>query len=107
MKEHTPGPWINKHWDANNVMAITAIAFRGVNQLALVKPPLTYNMEREEWHCTEANVEECEANARLIAAAPDLLEAAEQLITIWNNLAVAGNSNVGKLKKAIAKARGQ
>lgn len=79
---HTPGPWIDRHWDGNQQITITAVAFRGPNALALVRPPLTLDASKdfEFWTCTDADVTEAGCNARLIAASPDLLAACESAL---------------------------
>ena len=56
-----------------------------------------------------ANIETQKANARLIAAAPDLLEAAKATLSLWNKYGLGDDDNESEpvymaLKKAIAKA---
>lgn len=50
-----------------------------------------------------------EANARLIAAAPDLLAALEAVVTTggWDNLDTGGRGTHGAALAAIAKAKGE
>lgn len=52
-----------------------------------------------------------QANANLIAAAPDLLEALEYALSMWGDYLPAGNSNAMKAIKqaraAISKAKGE
>ena len=117
---HTPGPWIDKHWDANQQITITALAFRGPNVLALVRPPLTLIEPTPvraitEWSCTEKDVTEAAANARLIAAAPDMLQAlriAEEELQFDKERATYGteprvvDQALRLVRQAIAKAEG-
>lgn len=48
-----------------------------------------------------------EANARLIAAAPELLEAALAFIAPFEGIEVVQGSDIAKARAAIAKARGE
>ena len=71
MSAHTPGPWVTIRSGMRDNSAVATIE---------EKPP-----EMEEpnyWLVAQANTlrDEWEANARLIAAAPDLLEALEMLL---------------------------
>jgi hypothetical protein len=93
MSKHTPGPWLTtestEHWGRVNVTV--QAAFTG-NEIATA------------WQGT-ADVNR--ANARLIAAAPDLLEALKELV------AAAGGVNAGpltwlaKARATIARATGE
>ena len=93
---HTPGPWVIDHrrdWDKEI----------GIRQSG------------NGWHrfACQVDYDDCdpctaEANANLVAAAPDLLAAAEKLM----RAADEGDADLGmdahdELRAAIAKARGQ
>lgn len=99
--QYTPGPWVSGISGGRQVL---------------------YVASETAWICGELRnqsdmpADEAEANARLIAAAPDLLKALEALAT----LAVKGHSILARLQfsaegrelsqkvsSAIAKARGQ
>ena len=113
MSKHTPGPW---HLKLGQYGAPHEIAWepgKSYGQIAKV-------MTRSFAELPEAKSEaEIEANARLIAAAPDLLEAAERFIasidshpqdyeldTKAHGLAVCLNTRSGELlREAVAKAR--
>jgi hypothetical protein len=98
----TPGPWIMRNWTSATVLArrehTNALDQTSVwNAPVAVAQPWTSNAERL-------------ANARLIAAAPDLYEAATEALKL-----IAGSRAEGKgptnaealLKLALAKARGE
>ena len=93
--KHTPGPW-----KANFVISGAAYIFGGDRNFARV-----FN----EWQ-DEANRE---ANARLIAAAPELLEALESIAEFWNRdqneKAMIGACwhAIETAEAAIAKAKGE
>ena len=84
MDKHTPGPWhATKHTDTKGWTVSAG------NSIASVRPR-----------------EEAASNARLIAAAPDLLEVLED----WLRIAAAtgGDSVIGnRARAAIKKARGE
>ena len=88
--KHTPGPW---SWNV-----------RGFVGPASTEDDQSFGMICDEVaECTYSNG--CkEANARLIAAAPDLLEALEMAL-VW--LDYEGKYDVQGIRAAIAKARGQ
>lgn len=97
---HTPGEW-NWEWSKDisddGTIAVTC-TMAGRDGLPVC----------EVWGITEANVE---ANARLIAAAPDLLEAAkdalESLRRLPNGLGAFRVTCMQQLVNAIAKAEGK
>ena len=76
--KHTPGPWwlgVSEH--GRHFRAVDA---KGHGELATV----VWLMDDDDLYCAPSP--ECEANARLIAAAPDLLEALIKVTTTlaWN-----------------------
>jgi hypothetical protein len=100
MTKHTPGPWIisgSSIWNSDTHRAIYASGRKPVN-------------ERDE---------EGQANARLIAAAPEMLAALEALtswaieaqkrlpVETWSDLENHGTIEIIEAKAAIAKARGE
>lgn len=116
MSKHTPGPWQEKHWDGNNQITITAVAMRGPNVLALTRPPMTSVMDKDgnpTFECRSADVDEAEANANLIAAAPELLDACIMALEAEEfRLGKRGRGwdrafMVERLSAAIAKAEGR
>lgn len=97
---HTPGPWADEH------------------------DPLGYSGERRVWSSNGRNIalirpvgdpEETLANAHLIAAAPDLLEALDAIIGVQElshnaagfTMVYCSRSNFARARAAIAKARGE
>ena len=92
MSNHTPGPWeIKRHFDPG---------------YKFISAPKHSHLAQVVW-CMEdeGRSPECEANAYLIAAAPELLEALDKII---------GLAKVGRMvhvintaKAAIAKAKGE
>ena len=120
MSNHTPGPWIVKHFDKDGDILIDAPAKRGSGLLCRVFPPntvLDIGTKDEKWLCTEQDVDECEANARLISAAPDLLEALKKTLDMclalnaeqpayYDNVAVKRACTIADARAAIAKATG-
>lgn len=108
MSKHTPGPWLT---DRNNVHT---------GQIAIIHHCLNNDWVEvwtDKWAQTGLGEEEQEANARLIAAAPDLLEALktamQQLETdaIFMSLSGANGDHQAKAaliaRAAIAKTTGE
>ena len=93
MSKHTPGPW-----KANFAISGSVYIFGGDRNFACVF---------DEWR-DEANQE---ANANLIAAAPDLLEALEELLSMCQRQEDFHDDDDGcmfeRASAAIAKARGE
>ena len=96
--KHTPGPWVWEHWQ----MGLTAQ--NGTSVLAY------YDYEGMSLH--GKTEDEHEANAHLIAAAPDLLEALDRMIAeydLWGGYNDDGfkSGTILSARAAIAKAKGQ
>lgn len=84
---HTPGPWISDGFDVSGAISGAAICTV---------------MEADHFPCleegTEADVQaECEANVRLIAAAPDLLSELKRLARAYVSLMEAGRDRIIQL----------
>ena len=110
MSAHTPGPW----WpNTNSVGSWEVRTRRDVDE---ADPRADYGTDYGAYVCTgigdhteKRTRGNEEANARLIAAAPDLLEALEDLIGNYkeNKGAGLGIGPIMKAKTAIAKAKGE
>lgn len=97
---HTPGPWAIDRDDRPGMAWNNHIVQADRPHMAICFMT----------HSGRADNSECEANARLIAAAPDLLEALEGLAPILDNdgpLVAAYADMRAKVDAAIKKARGQ
>lgn len=79
---HTPGPWILDDFEVSGEVSGAATC---------------RVLEADDFPCieegTEADVQaECEANARLIAAAPDMLEALRDCASVLPQYRLKGNT---------------
>ena len=96
MSNYTPGPWRD---DSTHVRtAINSIATANNKRKHIAMINITKNPEYE------ITIEEHEANARLIAAAPDLLEALESIVG-GSTQRVSAELHT-RAQAAIAKAKG-
>ena len=91
IKIHTPGPWIV---DPNDEFAIKSKEYGGIG--------MVHNEPAE----IESLMNMARANAQLIAAAPDLLEAAQATLRLWNKYGLGDEDKERepvnyKLQKAI------
>ena len=104
--QHTPGPWTiedagesdikgEKYWDCE---------IRVPHRASIVRL-------MDSHHCEEFgfSAEETQANARLIAAAPDLLAALEEIYREFGDMGgpEGWSESVMKARAAIAKAKGE
>jgi len=94
MSEHTPGPWeIHPQFDS---------CYRDIsapNHIALAR--VVWRFEEED------RSPSCEANAHLIAAAPELLEALENLLKVHEGEGGTQHHAGDMARAAIAKAKGE
>ncbi len=94
---HTPGPWF-----LNGLAHTTTGGNRfasGVIHIGAGESPKTL-VAKVEWR--ELSTIECKANARLIAAAPDLLAALQWLADEYELLANRGHCSHANLKQSRA-----
>jgi hypothetical protein len=98
--KHTPGPWKAVR-NASFWEVVTPLPGQTLDQANEYSPSLAYVWGEGE--------EQAEANARLIAAAPELLEALKEIVGFWDSI-VPGecvNDMHVKARAAIAKATGE
>ena len=102
MSKHTPGPWFTKREGFSTVYVEARIGGGYLQEVAACGP-------------TAAGIRQQDANASLIAAAPDLLEAlicsvaafeGDQIDEIESDYGLATAQRVDMARKAIAKAEG-
>lgn len=99
---HTPGPWSYRHGDTRERPYVIGADFPGEGMICSMNPSRTPGL---------GNPSDWEANARLIAAAPDLLKAAKAALDACDTVAAcsvteAMDSAAKLLRSAIAKAEG-
>jgi len=96
---HTPGPWaalVDEQVPERGACYIHAAGQYGDEVIAEA-----YRVDADE-----GGIEQREANARLIAAAPDLLEAARIGLRALREEAPGNLSDIAEIERAIAKAGG-
>ena len=90
---HTPGPWTAEDWRwGTNFSSVWAVFANGTDGC----------MDKMPCECHGSNAE---ANARLIAAAPDLLEACKAAVIAFRIVELGEDTDV-MCQAAIAKAEG-
>lgn len=105
MAKHTPGPWLQYAALSSDFHNIRYIMGGGGEHVASVASGFS-NFRPNDFDQSTAL-----ANARLIAAAPDLLAELKSVSTIWANADPRDNSPFGetarRVNAAIAKAEGR
>ena len=101
MSKHTQGPWILSTRETDTPGVLLAFCIDSAEKFNIAS-----SQSQEHLGQDGLRAEEMLANANLIAAAPELLEALEALADRYND--VIGNEGVEcyKARAAIAKARG-
>lgn len=109
MSAHTPGPWNDVHVQGEGVRIVATGPFAPIGQ-RLAWVPADDTEQLASGRVVERVSIEARANARLIAAAPDLLAALELIYHVMCNADVldSGARRIAeaKARDAIAKARG-
>jgi len=107
--KHTPGPWrVCKRASCWAIQPITGAAPGNHNDVVYVATPYPGDPTAGSVTSQGRTKEECEANARLIAAAPELLEACEAVLAHLPDADKEGSwdcQSAQILRAAIAKAR--
>ena len=97
MNKHTPGPWVRS---GNNIKSRT-------DNCVVIRLPAQTDRVGDE---PPEQIERWDADARLIAAAPDLLEALEEIVKEYCENPDNGRTlrwAIDGAKEAIAKAKGE
>jgi len=94
MSKHTPGPWLKA---ADNIKSRTA-------DCVIVRLPAQTDCWGDE---PTEQIERWDADAKLIAAAPELLEALEATVSLLENLGYFSDNSltVAAAREAIASAK--
>ena len=99
MSAHTPGPWraVKRAGSYTSPFVIVDGSGSGIA-----------NLEGNQLNPTGTSIGAAEANASLIAAAPELLEALRNLLDLtWPSLDMGEQSVIDLARAAIAKAEGK
>lgn len=92
MSKHTPGPWVRS---GNNIKSRT-------DNCVVIRIPAQTARYGAEWE-----IERWDADARLIAAAPELLEALENLLKVHEGEGGTQHNAADMARAALAKAKGE
>lgn len=105
--KHTPGPW-SHGWNTTNGLTGPRCAPTVVlgHQEVPVQEPIHAGGRPVAWVLSSRRDDRAEADARLIAAAPDLLKALEELLEVTDFHELYG-SRTEAARAAIAKATGE
>ena len=93
MSKHTPGPWVVHPTSIHPAVRSIGTAEAGPRRICTVG---STNGNPTDWH-----------NARLIAAAPELLEVLQELMVAADRVSGGPVTWLGKARAAIAKATGE
>lgn len=103
MSDHTPGPWM---FDKDNVGVNRASGYGILNSEGTIG--VTVHLKHLGFVTPDELIENAEANARLIAAAPELLVALEDMVKNDYASKQPGHfQRTEKARAAIAKAKGE
>lgn len=110
MEQHTPGPWSVFYYDAGDADhydhngPCPSIQAPDDQDCAIVHWD---GFKQKYWSSANGNQKQIEANARLIAAAPELLEALIAAESLFNHTFAMGGTIHKQMRAAIAKALGE
>lgn len=101
-KAHTPGPWIKD----SGIDAQASVTVE-LSHSVYIPPGIGQDFGSKVYFAANRFNPSLEANARLIAAAPDLLEALNLTYELLSAGQPLGSEDMAQLSAAIAKARGE
>ncbi|HHW2202115.1 TPA: hypothetical protein ACUT9V_003306 [Pseudomonas aeruginosa] len=90
MRKHTPGPWGQDKWGSLQTEGGQDVLLRGITTISAG---------------SDERIAEAEANTRLIAAAPELLDALEDAVNRLTSSLILLKCDDDFIKKETAKAR--
>jgi hypothetical protein len=108
-KQHTPGPWSVQDIGINCLRITSNIPMENVpHEFRDYYSSIASVTQRDEHPRYGAGIsrQTCAANARLMAAAPDLLEALKLVEYLLSGANINGNVMERKVREAIKKAEG-
>ena len=105
MNKHTPGPW--KHWGYQvQVETKNIVEYHGLNMPEVI--PVGTAFKQTRGAKTVPDQDACYANARLMAAAPEMLETLENLLDALRHSDVDDyDAAYGAAENAVNKAIGE
>ncbi|KKK98732.1 hypothetical protein LCGC14_2639830 [marine sediment metagenome] len=104
MKKHTPGPWEIKIHNKGSYFTEVEIWHQNYGRLAIMQDNTSiWNSEKKEDVAREA-LDQTIANANLMVAAPELLEALLMLMDVYESKGQLLSFNVDIARQAIKKA---
>jgi len=111
---HTPGPWKVDDYHEEECIVVAADGFPiGYAQQVCILPGYDEKLKVTHWSShkgkayVERPIEQAQANARLMAAAPDLLAAAKLIASFAVSWQPLTPGDIKELTNAIAKAEGR
>ena len=104
---HTPGPWTIEDEGDEDEVRLELKGDSGSKPIAEIYDSYMTDEQHDSQEEYEEDLAEYEANARLIAAAPELLLACEDALMSLESPPDDQSDSIARLTNAIAKARGE
>ena len=102
--KHTPAPWRVKHSESKSAFNVIGTVLGGKYKIARCPYLVLEDMTESSASINEREKNEAEANARLIASAPSLLEALKEVAGLWEEELPLDLTTYNKVKNAIKQA---
>lgn len=102
--KHTPGPWQVKHSESKAAWNVVGTKLGGKYKIARCPYVIHTPVDKNNLDLLSHESEEAKANAKLIAAAPEMLEAMQEFIDRVDKGEVRSTRTYNKFKEIINKA---